>query len=92
MERFARQGREGKGIEKFWGMINTYYSSLLELIFRHGGDVECFAGDALPIIFNASEIAKRVAEAGIAHHVTPTASSQALDPLELATLVACHCG
>ncbi len=91
MERFDNAAPNGRGIEKFWSMINSYYSSLLDIIvryvkhqenclllllshvgtltfsfiilplsFRYGGDVECFAGDAMPVIFDAQQLYDRV--------------------------------
>ncbi len=92
MERFDNAAPNGRGIEKFWSMINSYYASLLDIIvryaakpgelllmiilpshvgtlifpftffplFRYGGDVECFAGDAMPVIFDAQQLYDRV--------------------------------
>ncbi len=35
MERFDNAAPNGRGIEKFWSMINSYYSSLLDIIVRY---------------------------------------------------------
>eukprot|EP00953_Heterococcus_sp_UTEX-ZZ885_P033639 17482-Heterococcus_DN1.PRE.1 len=55
MERFAVHG--GKGIERFWSVINKYFSHLLLEIYSRGGDVECFAGDAMLVSFGADAVA-----------------------------------
>jgi hypothetical protein len=55
MERFAAHG--GRGTERFLAAISGYFSSLLREIYSRGGDVECFAGDALMVSFGADDIA-----------------------------------
>ncbi|KAG5183675.1 hypothetical protein JKP88DRAFT_181669, partial [Tribonema minus] len=57
MERFASHGPAG--IEKFWTIINGYFNELLSYIRGTGGDVECFAGDALMVVYDAKGIARR---------------------------------
>ncbi|KAG5185659.1 hypothetical protein JKP88DRAFT_152612, partial [Tribonema minus] len=55
MERFATQG--SRGTERFWRAISGYFGSLLREIYSRGGDVECFAGDAMMVSFGAEEVA-----------------------------------
>ncbi|CAN0542447.1 unnamed protein product, partial [Ectocarpus sp. 12 AP-2014] len=49
MEMFAQQGAQG--IEKFWKMFNAYFCDLLDIIQGTGGDIDCFAGDAILIVY-----------------------------------------
>ncbi|CAM9421263.1 unnamed protein product, partial [Discosporangium mesarthrocarpum] len=49
MERFAQRGPQG--IEKFWTMVNSYFCDLLNVIQRTGGDIDCFAGDAILVVY-----------------------------------------
>ncbi len=44
MERFDNAAPNGRGIEKFWSMINSYYSSLLDIIVRCAKPGELFSG------------------------------------------------
>jgi hypothetical protein len=57
MERFASRG--AAGIEKFWTIINSYFNHLLNYIQGTGGDVDCFAGDALLVVYNAAAMSRR---------------------------------
>ncbi len=54
MERFSAYGFAG--IECFWSIINKFFGGLLCEVFNRGGDVECFAGDAMLISFPSSTI------------------------------------
>ncbi len=54
MERFSAYGFAG--IESFWRIVNSFFGSLLREICNRGGDVECFAGDAMLIAFRPSII------------------------------------
>ena len=48
-EKFAKQGQEG--IENFSCAINETFDRILAVVLKYGGDLECFAGDALLILF-----------------------------------------
>ncbi len=54
MDRFSAYGFAG--MECFWRIINSFFGSLLREICNRGGDVECFAGDAMLITFRPSVI------------------------------------
>ncbi len=38
----------------------AFLFTILPPSFRYGGDVECFAGDAMPVIFDAQQLYDRV--------------------------------
>lgn len=57
-QRLAAEGSQGA--EKLTRILNGYFSRLIELVDRHGGDILKFAGDSLIAIWRADD------EAGLA--------------------------
>ncbi len=53
MEANATQGH--KGAEALLKVLNTYFSSVIEIISKSGGDLLEFTGDALLVLFPATE-------------------------------------
>eukprot|EP00937_MAST-01D_sp_MAST-1D-sp2_P002189 g2189.t1 len=53
--RFSNAQETGSGAaeEELSAVLNTFFAQLIDLIYRHGGDVVKFAGDALLVIFQA---------------------------------------
>ncbi len=54
MEKFSAYGYAG--IESFWRIVNSFFGTLLHEVCNRGGDVQCFAGDAMLIVFPSSTI------------------------------------
>jgi adenylate cyclase len=43
-------------------LLNDYFASMVECVFRHGGTIDKFIGDALLVVFNSPEPMERHAE------------------------------
>ena len=52
-EKFAQEGE--RGIENFSLAINETFDKILTVTGKYNGDIECFAGDALLVLFRAKE-------------------------------------
>jgi class 3 adenylate cyclase len=59
-ESLSRPGR--KGAEELTAIINRYFSSLLGTLFKYGGDLYRFSGDALLAVFRDEPQAKTIYE------------------------------
>ncbi|CAM9142315.1 unnamed protein product, partial [Ectocarpus sp. 13 AM-2016] len=88
MEMFAQQGAQG--IEKFWKMFNAYFCDLLDIIQGTGGDIDCFAGDAILIVYETERIWKRTGES--VRKCINTLDGTQPTKLCLATMAAAQCG
>ncbi|CAN0223236.1 unnamed protein product [Ectocarpus sp. 4 AP-2014] len=88
MEMFAQQGAQG--IEKFWKMFNAYFCDLLDIIQGTGGDIDCFAGDAILIVYETERIWERTGES--VRKCINTLDGTQPTKLCLATMAAAQCG
>ncbi|CAM9557626.1 unnamed protein product, partial [Hapterophycus canaliculatus] len=88
MEMFARQGSQG--IEKFWKMFNAYFCDLLDIIQGTGGDIDCFAGDAILVVYETQRLWERTGE--LVRARIQTIDGIPLTKLCLATMAASQCG
>eukprot|EP00873_Tetraselmis_striata_P033056 jgi/Tetstr1/453320/TSEL_040311.t1 len=59
----AQRRLGSEGVERFSLAISAFFSVLLPLIVKFRGDVDCFAGDAVLVVFEAQ--AGRTAECGL---------------------------
>jgi class 3 adenylate cyclase len=55
-EHFSSMGTEGS--EKFGTLVSKFLSTMCEIIERHHGDIDCFADDALLIVFSEASARK----------------------------------
>jgi class 3 adenylate cyclase len=55
-EYFSKMGTEG--CEEFSTLVSKFLATMSEIIERHHGDIDCFAGDALLVVF--SEVSVRL--------------------------------
>jgi class 3 adenylate cyclase/tetratricopeptide (TPR) repeat protein len=64
-ERLSARGRAGA--EEITGIVNEYFTAMVEILHQHGGDLVKFGGDALLGIFagSAQETARRAAQAAL---------------------------
>ena len=58
-ERLASLGRSGA--EHINDVLNTVFRGLIDAVFRHGGDVLEFGGDAMVVLFTGAEHQRRAA-------------------------------
>src|SRR6185369_11047570 len=64
-ERFAREGRGGA--ERITRSLDSTFTTIIDALHEHGGDVLRFGGDALRVVF-----------VGEGHHERATAAAQAV--------------
>jgi len=43
-----------EGCEKFSTLVSKFLATMSDIIESHGGDIDCFAGDALLVVFSES--------------------------------------
>jgi adenylate cyclase len=46
-------------------LLNDYFTAMVECVFRHGGTIDKFIGDALLVVFGSPEVMQRHAEQAI---------------------------
>ena len=63
-ERLAAAGREGA--ERLTDIINSFFSTMLDIANAHGGDALTFGGDAVLVLFCGEGHAARAVHAGLA--------------------------
>jgi class 3 adenylate cyclase len=85
MELFAQWG--GRGIERFWHIVNSYFGGLLQEAYCRGGDVECFAGDAMLITFRSLRVLEEATVLAISQAVWASNPPPGDWSLQLATLL-----
>jgi class 3 adenylate cyclase len=47
----ARRRLGSEGVERFSLALSAFFAVMMELVARHAGDVDCFAGDAVVVVF-----------------------------------------
>lgn len=47
----ARRRLGSEGVESFSLALSSFFAVMMELIYSHDGDVDCFAGDAVLVVF-----------------------------------------
>ena len=52
-EMLAEQGK--RGVDKLTRHVSTYFGHIIEIVYKYGGDVIRFAGDALIVVFRSPE-------------------------------------
>ena len=50
-EMLAEQGK--RGVDKLTRHVSTYFGHIIEIVYKYGGDVIRFAGDALIVVFRS---------------------------------------
>ena len=55
-----------RGAEIITNIVNDYFATMLEIIYRYGGDLFKFGGDALLVCFNGADAAARACHAAMA--------------------------
>ena len=73
-EKLSRLGKEGA--EEITGIVNRFFSALLEVTSRHGGDLLKFGGDALLVFFGGQDHALRACRAAAQMQATMSRFSE----------------
>ena len=91
-EKLSVLGKEGA--EEVTGIVNDYFTAMLEINNSYGGDLLKFGGDALLIFFEGDLGSNRALAAGTAmqkamHRFTQVKTSQGVFPLRMKIGMAC---
>jgi len=78
---------ENLGAEEITTMLNEYFSEMVEVVYKYGGEVDKFIGDAFLAVFYASDEVKtfRPAESGMERYRVQTSAAST-------ALAAIYCG
>jgi len=88
---FQKTSTQVDGAERMTRHVNAYFSLLLNTIFKHGGDVEKWAGDAMLVLFYENDLRQatfRALQCGMEIQQTNHLREYVVDDVKL-TL---HCG
>ncbi len=76
-EQLARAGREGA--EQLTDIINSFFSTMLDIAVSYGGDTLTFGGDAILLFFQGADHARRAAVSSL----DMLAATHSLDPYKV---------
>lgn len=67
---------ESLDAEEVTAMLNEYFSAMVDVVYKHGGEVDKFIGDALLAVFYCSDETRTIRPVDTIHGtVTPTATA-----------------
>lgn len=64
--------------EEVTAMLNEYFAEMVEVVYKHGGEIDKFIGDAFLAVFYAEEDAKTIRKTAESASSSPTVAGSAL--------------